>query len=833
VRSTPRNSLLGSAFLLYLVADAAAAQGELDLAGAVIAVLAGALSLSAMRLRHAEISGRERVSWLGLLAGCALVRVAAPFGLSLVVDVAHVLGVAGSGALLFDLALFTPDHVGSVRRHKRARLLGHTLCVLCALAGLAAHAPPIVLFGAVWLPPPLLAYAPFAALVMALCAALIWRLLRSRLGSTPEALASNAWAVLGLLPATLLAVLLAVGFVLGAGPWSPIVRVATALAASVLLVGHLRMLDPARRLSAAPVTREAAAGALTILLVAAGGVGLGGLWPSTPLASGTAACALLLCAALLWNALRRLSQIVLAPVSGRLLLALDEAHIALAEASTLDDVARVVLGAARLAAGDTEAQPLLQLFEPRLQLCIDAAGQPHATELALHPEIERALRDAPGEIIARAPLEAQIVRAPALRPLIDALCTLDALCVLPLSQDSELEAALLFPRAQRDARLTLEELQALRGFGRHVTGFLSVLASDARAQRRASIAFAEAERAGHARAEAEHALLRASAEARALREGGSAERLTMPLVAYGPAMRAFVARLRAVASSEVPVVLLAERGVPVAMLARLLHDEGGHRQQPFVMGECAALRPEDCKASLLGSHERGSPGWLELAAHGTLLLCDLPALGLDAQQALAEALQRRHAQPIDSDQPYACDARLVLSSRVDPDVLLARGALHPALRERLPLCLRVPPLRERAEDLPSILLFALDHSARRLGRPTVGLDDAAQARLLAHPWPGNFEELAAVIEHAVTRCRGSRATLDDLPQLGPLPDGSDAWLDGTLEQVERRVLQRALERALGNKSEAARLLGLKRSTFFDKLRRHGLEADDKDSQAPN
>jgi DNA-binding NtrC family response regulator len=133
--------------------------------------------------------------------------------------------------------------------------------------------------------------------------------------------------------------------------------------------------------------------------------------------------------------------------------------------------------------------------------------------------------------------------------------------------------------------------------------------------------------------------------------------------------------------------------------------------------------------------------------------------------------------------------------------------------------------------LPSLLLLALDRSARVLGKPAVGIEPDAQARLLAHDWPGNCDELDAVIERAVARCAGPRVTVQDLPPLSGATKAAAAAstghpLDGTLERVERRVLRRALERAGGNKSEAARLLGVPRTTLLDKLRRNGLEPDE-------
>jgi DNA-binding NtrC family response regulator len=297
-------------------------------------------------------------------------------------------------------------------------------------------------------------------------------------------------------------------------------------------------------------------------------------------------------------------------------------------------------------------------------------------------------------------------------------------------------------------------------------------------------------------------------------------------------------------------LLTAERGVPVAPLARLLHEQAGRGVQPFVVFDCAAARKEQVAARLFGATQDGQavPGALRLAADGTLLLSDLPALPLPVQRELAQALRDKRAravEPQDGRAPlsvsedsasYACGARIVASCRVDPQQLVLDGALERALLDCFAPPLRVPPLRERPEDVQSLLLLAIDHAARVLGRAVVGIEPDAQQRLLAHDWPGNHDELQAVIELAFARCTGARIACADLPLLGPpQPPARESGhpLDGTLERVERRVLARALERADGNKSEAARLLGLARTTFVDKLRRYGLDEGTSSSGAAN
>jgi serine/threonine-protein kinase PknK len=823
VRRASGYSLLGPALLLYLVADASAAQGQLDSVGALTALLAGVLSLTpAAAMRSAEHAGAQRVAWLGMLVACALVRVAAPNALSIVAELAHVLAMAASGALLCDLALSVPDRLGSPRTTRWARLTCHAAAALAAIAGLASFMPELRLFGQVWVVPAAAAQVATVYLGLAVLLALGLRALRRRLGSSPEALASNAWAILGLVPAAVAAIACAVFALAGASASEqPALRAGIAVAAAALIFGNVHMLDPGRRLGVGAAARNAVAAVLTLAGVAAASVALRPLVPEGPLATGAAFALMMLFALALYRALCELARVLLAPAAGRLLTALEAAHGELSDARELLDVARVALGAARRAAGALGAEPLMYLLDPPCQLRIDAAGMAHAEAIAIRPEIERALREQPGQIVLRAPVAAQIVRTPALRPLYEALCALDVACVLPLSQYGEIEGALLVPRGERRSSFTLEEIEALHAFARHLSGFVCVLAAEARAARRAGLALAATEAADARTVRAEREVVRMHAELRALRSGGSLERLQAQLVAYSEPMRALVRRLDGAAQEDAPVLLVAERGLPVAPLARELHVRSARAAEPLVVGECASVRSEHAAAALFGGAE-SAPGWLELAAGGSVLLADLPALGRDDQGALATALRTRAARRTHGGDAYAFRARVVASCRRDPDELVAEGALAPELRSLFGVVLRVPPLRERVEDVSSLLLLALGQAARVLGKPPVGLEPAAQARLLAYGWPGNVEELYAVLELAVARSQGPRVLCADLPALGP-GAVQDNPLDTTLERVERRVLQRALERTAGNKSEAARLLGLKRTTFLDKLRRHNLD----------
>ena len=829
MRRAPSQSLLGPALLLYLVADVSAAQGQLDLVGALLVLLAGALALVPAALaRRPELPGGARVGFLSLVTGYAFVRAIAPGGLSLAVDIAAALGVAATGTLVLDLALTVPEHALSESRMRLARVGAYAVGSACAAAGALAQAPAWTMWNRVWIVNAWLTSVPLACATLCAdrCAPIAaaappsWR--DARIVGIEHVGDGRDRACYLLCNRTVDRV------VLGVSARLPMMRVSSGLLASALVFSHVRLVDPARRLSVGPTIR----GALPVVLALATSAGacvlLRPLWPDDPLVLGVAVCGALLATSALHRLLHGAAQVWLAPASGRVLRAFERAHVELADTCDLDGVARVALAAAREASGDPTAEPLLYLVEPARGLRADAAGNPHADVRPMHAELQRALRERPGRVLLRAQLEAQNVRQPALRSLIEVLVALDALCVVPLVQRGELEGALVVPRAARRSGLTLEELEAVQRFGRHLTGFVALLCAEDRAQLRAAGARLASQRAELEFARAQAELLRVSAEARALRAGFALDPGGAPLLAYSANMRAVLSEVTSAAAHGAPLLLVAERGLPLQPLARLAHEHAGRAAQPFVVFDGAMMRKEHCAVGLFGGAQDAlvTPGALRLAADGTLFVSDLPALPQPVQCMLARALRERRARPADGGDDYACGARVVASCRRDPQQLVLDGALERELLDCFAAPLRVPPLRERPEDLPSLLLLAIDHSARVLGRAVVGLEADAQERLVAHDWPGNLDELHAVVELAFVRCTGARIASADLPLFGPphpLARETGHPLDGTLERVERRVLVRALERAEGNKSEAARLLGLPRTTFLDKVRRYGLE----------
>ncbi|HEX2676961.1 MAG TPA: hypothetical protein VHM19_09985, partial [Polyangiales bacterium] len=323
---------LGPATILYFVADVSSSSKHgLDAAGFAIAALATLLSCSLLGLRDpSQERGGQRVAWLGFACGASLLGLISPaaserlslFGgetLRMSVQVAQALALAALGVLVSDLATSVPDAVLPVRLRGGVRAATYAAGVVCALLSIAALGPVLSLHGAPWIVPARLARAAISCAGVAVLLALVLRLARRSLGSTPEVLASNGWAVLALVPATLLAGLLIVAHFAGWALSPSLVRTAGAVSALALYVGHVWLIDPRRRLSAGPVLREIVAAAIAVAGVSLVALVLREHVPRSPLAF-TLWIAAALCVGLgAFQGLGPIVQSVLAPARGRLI----------------------------------------------------------------------------------------------------------------------------------------------------------------------------------------------------------------------------------------------------------------------------------------------------------------------------------------------------------------------------------------------------------------------------------------------------------------------------------------------------------------------------------
>jgi DNA-binding NtrC family response regulator len=298
------------------------------------------------------------------------------------------------------------------------------------------------------------------------------------------------------------------------------------------------------------------------------------------------------------------------------------------------------------------------------------------------------------------------------------------------------------------------------------------------------------------------------------------------LASAAPVMAVVSRQARLAASIDLPFLLVGEAGVGKRWLARVIHDAGSRRQGPLVALACGRLPLDQCRA-LLTPRSALRMGW----SGGTLFLQEPQLLPMDLQQELVERM---------GEGPSASSSRLAAGMRLEPAVAIDKGLLLPDLAFQLQtLVIRVPPLRERREDLGDLIGTFWKQTKLQLGKPELTLGREAHDLLERYSWPGNFYELASVLRSAAQEAGGKTVQPNDLPmglrihlQLEDVPSAPAVKpppLDALLEQVERRMMTLAVRRSGGNKSRAADWLGIWRARLIRRLEALGLESEDKPS----
>jgi transcriptional regulator with PAS, ATPase and Fis domain len=306
-------------------------------------------------------------------------------------------------------------------------------------------------------------------------------------------------------------------------------------------------------------------------------------------------------------------------------------------------------------------------------------------------------------------------------------------------------------------------------------------------------------------------------------------RLTGGPVGQSPAWRDVLKKAVQVAATDTTTCLQGESGTGKEVVARFIHRASPRRRGPFVAINCAAL-PEQLLESELFGFERGAftgaeqakPGQIELAAGGVLFLDEVSEMTPAAQAKVLRVLQEREFRRLGGIRAIRANVRVIAATNRDLHQAAARGQFRPDLYYRLNVFdIRIPPLRERREDIVILARSFLDEQARLTDRVRVQLTLAAKDALLRHEWPGNVRELHNALERATIVCEDGLIRAQDLslaPSLAPV------MLDSTdLAVVERQAIERAMRAVNGNKSRAARQLGISRTQLYFRLRKHGLE----------
>lgn len=292
------------------------------------------------------------------------------------------------------------------------------------------------------------------------------------------------------------------------------------------------------------------------------------------------------------------------------------------------------------------------------------------------------------------------------------------------------------------------------------------------------------------------------------------------------------------ARSEATVLIHGETGTGKELLARAIHFNSPRKDKPFAVINCGAI-PKDLLESELFGHTKGSftgavadkKGRIEAADGGTVFLDEVGEMPLELQVKLLRALQQREVEKIGAQEPIKVDLRVIAATHRNLEAMVEDGDFREDLFYRLAVIpLRLPPLRERNEDIPELATQFFLRSKARAGRPNLVLPQALLPYLQAYRWPGNVRELENVIERLVVMCPGEAITFDQLPESlrreKPALDALQLELPAegiSLEAVERELIERALRRFEGNQTRAARYLDISRKTLIYRMEKFGFK----------
>jgi two-component system response regulator AtoC len=320
-------------------------------------------------------------------------------------------------------------------------------------------------------------------------------------------------------------------------------------------------------------------------------------------------------------------------------------------------------------------------------------------------------------------------------------------------------------------------------------------------------------------------------------------RLVGDILGKSAAIRDVWKQIGAVSTTRAPVLITGESGTGKELVARAIHFSSADRDRPFMAVNCTALAPGVLESELFG-HVKGAftgaiadrPGRFELAGKGTLFLDEIAEIPLELQAKLLRVVQERTFERVGDARPIALEARIVAATHRDLAAMVARGSFREDLFYRLRVVeIGLPPLRERASDIPILVEGLLAKINRDLGKDVRYITPAALARLAAQPWPGNVRELENVLTRAVVMAKAD--VLDETllpigaaaPAGDPAAGGAEADAEGalpTLRELERQHIIRVLTHTEWNKRRTCAILDISRPTLDRKIEEYGLRRED-------
>jgi PAS domain S-box-containing protein len=317
------------------------------------------------------------------------------------------------------------------------------------------------------------------------------------------------------------------------------------------------------------------------------------------------------------------------------------------------------------------------------------------------------------------------------------------------------------------------------------------------------------------------------------------------MVGQSPGMQRLFSLIEKAALSEAAVIVYGESGVGKELVAQAIHQLGPRHHKPFVQINCAAFNESLLESELFG-HVRGAftgahrhrIGRFEEVEDGDLFLDEVGDIPLPTQVKLLRVLETRQFERVGDNKTLPMDARLISATNQDLDRLAQLGRFRSDFYFRINVVpLHVPPLRERREDIPRLVDFFMSRLRERTGRDVSGITPEALNRLMEYAWPGNVRELRSMLEYVFVVCSGGKIGLEHLPPLlgtahsrppagarppRPTTDAMDQTLSGA-ERDQRDELVEALRSTRGNKTAAARILGVTRLTVLNRMRKYRLE----------